>query len=69
MKQGVKNQECWKAIVATANSLRGILDLKPQKLKTGYQLSPGGILNAYREGDLKFQEAVKALERWKSFPS
>jgi len=29
----------------------------------GYVLSPGGILNAYREGDISFDKAVELLSR------
>ena len=32
------------------------------QFKRGYQCSAAGILNAYREGDLRFDEAVAALE-------
>jgi hypothetical protein len=39
------------------------LQKKPKKI--GYQSSPGDILNAYREGDITFEEAVKELEAWK----
>lgn len=43
-----------------------ILELqgKPESEKMGYAVSPGGFLNAYREGDLTFSEAVAAIEKW-----
>ncbi len=41
--------------------IREIKNLHP-KLKLGYKVSPGGILNAYREGDLTFNEAVAELK-------
>ena len=34
-----------------------------QPFKMGYQISPGGILNAYREGDVSFEDAAAHLER------
>lgn len=33
------------------------------KLKLGYRVCPGGILNAYNAGSLNFQEAVQALDQ------
>jgi len=56
------NKEGWNHIVKAANSIRKGLDFKPQELKAGYTYAPGGVLNAYREGDLNFNEAVKAIE-------
>lgn len=32
--------------------------------KCGYAFHPGGILNAYREGDLSLAEAITAIVRW-----
>ena len=32
-------------------------------MKRGYAFHPGGILNAYRECDLTFEEAVRAIEK------
>ena len=53
----------WEYFVNAANFIRAALDYKPSDIKVGYQLSPGGILNAYREGDLNFEEACRELER------
>ena len=55
----------WDSIIAQVNRLRKELDNKPDIFKVEYQVNPGGILNAYREGDLTFKEAVEALENWK----
>ena len=54
----------WQGIVKIVNTLVPKLRRKPRSLKIGYSASPGGILNAYREGDLTFKQAVKELERW-----
>lgn len=35
-------------------------------LRLGNWSTPGSILNAYREGDLGFLDAVAALEQWKA---
>lgn len=56
----------WKALVEQANDISSLLRRKPQRHKIGYQCSPSGILNAYREGDLTFKQAVRELERWKA---
>ncbi len=53
----------WDAVVSAANSIRRVLDDKPSSLKIGFRASPGGILSAYREGDLSFKEAVEAIEK------
>ena len=52
----------WDAVVGTANHTRKILNDKPSCFKIGYVLSPGGVLNAYREGDLNFTEAASVLQ-------
>jgi hypothetical protein len=51
----------WDALVDQANALRRQLDSKPRALRVGYTLHPGSILNAYREGDVTFAEAVEAI--------
>lgn len=53
--------DAWNTIVDHANQIRNALDYKPASMKKGYQRSPGGILNAYREGDLTFDEARTEL--------
>ena len=52
----------YQSFVNAANSIRKVLDFKPDDQKIGYQVSPGGIINAYREGDLNFIEATKEIE-------
>lgn len=59
-----ENQKYWDKIVTQANDLRKILNNKPALCKRGFVFSPPGILNAYREGDLSFDEAVQRLEEW-----
>ena len=54
----------WDYFVSAANNIRNALDYKPSECKIGYQCNPGGILNAYREGDLNFKEACRALDKW-----
>lgn len=44
------------------NRLHTILSHAPKEQKYGYQLSVSGILNAYREGDIAFDNAVRLLE-------
>lgn len=36
------------------------------RIRVAFPLTAGGILNAYREGDLTFQEAVDAIGRLKA---
>jgi len=52
-------------MVKEVNALVERLQQKPDSKKDGYSYNPGSILNAYREGDLTFDKAVKELERWK----
>ena len=59
----MRTNEKWEDIIEIANLIRKILNEKPQELKIGYSVSPGGILNAYREGDLSFDEAVSKLKQ------
>jgi len=58
--------EFWELQVKLAHDIRVMLDDKPSELKIGYSICAGGILNAYREGDLNFEEAVKAIEKLKT---
>lgn len=55
------DRQHWDALVDQANALRKQLDDKPRALRIGYTLHPGSILNAYREGDATFAEAVEAI--------
>jgi hypothetical protein len=56
-----RSDEDWRALVKLATALRRVLNEKPVHLKIGHADSPGGVLNAYREGDLSFDEAAAAL--------
>ncbi len=52
-------------IVHQINTLRlelGTLKSSNPNLALGYKVSPGGIINAYRECDLSHQEAVEEIE-------
>ena len=60
----IKKRTDWSKMSKEVRALITRLRRRPQKL--GFiQCSPGGILNAYREGDITFNRAVKELERWK----
>ena len=61
--RSIKKRTDWEQMEKEVAALIARLRRKPQKL--GYQCSPGGILNAYREGDITINKAVKELERWK----
>ncbi len=54
----------WEQVVSAANVIRKLLNGKPPDLRIQYRLEPGSILNAYREGDLSFDQAVNALKIW-----
>jgi len=56
-------KEYWDTLVDKLNEIHAKLKTKPDKYKVGYSLSFGGILNAYREGDLNFEEAIKELKK------
>jgi hypothetical protein len=62
--QKVKRTD-WQQMIQEVNALNRRLQKKPRELKLGYQCSSGGILNAYREGNLTFRGAVAALKRWR----
>ena len=62
----MKDKLYWDGIVNSVNILMVILKRKPKQFKSGYQGSPEGILNAYREGDVTFDQAVKEIESWKN---
>ena len=51
-------------VVTVTNSITELRQIKRDnpELALGYTCSHGGILNAYREGDLTFNEAVAELE-------
>jgi hypothetical protein len=52
----------WEQKRQDLNKLHRELQNKPEEAKMGYQLSVGGILNAYREGDISFEDAYNLLE-------
>jgi len=54
------------SLLNSLDSVRiNISNLKERKpeLKLGYRVAPGAIINAYRECDLSFEEAVIAIEK------
>jgi hypothetical protein len=53
----------WEEKRKQLNELHQELQKKPDSEKRGYSLSPGAILNAYREADISYAEAVDALQR------
>lgn len=54
----------WEAKRNHVNSLVAELQKKPESEKLAYPLNPAGILNAYREGDVLFEDAVSQLREW-----
>jgi hypothetical protein len=54
----------WNSMRNELNELHQRLQEKPDSEKMGYACCPGGILNAYREADITFKQAVKAIEEW-----
>ena len=55
-------KEAVEVINSTMERLRNYKIRHPQ-LKRGFSLCYGGILNAYREGDLTFKQAVGYLKK------
>ncbi len=49
------------AIRAEINRLHVIMENAPDTEKMGFSCSIGGILNAYREGDISFARAIKEI--------
>lgn len=43
------------------NHLRSLIHQSDHTI--GYRMSPGGIMNAYREGDIGFEEAIARLRQ------
>lgn len=52
----------WEEKRAQLNKLHEELQLKPEKEKMGFSITPGGILNAYREADVSFKHATESLD-------
>lgn len=61
-----KADQQWLHLVAKLNTIHAQLQHKPSHLKCGHRQEIGSILNAYREGDLSFDEAKLAAQ---SLPS
>jgi hypothetical protein len=51
----------YEAIREEINRLHGIMEAAPSEVKMGYSVSYGGVLNAYREGDITFARAQEVL--------
>ena len=49
---------------ANLNAIHKEIQNAPDEFKIGYQISPGGVLNAYREGDIDFKTAINHLEKF-----
>lgn len=62
---GINERTDWAQMIEEVRALISRLRDKPQDLRLGYQLSPGGILNAYTEGDIDFEKAVQELTKQK----
>ena len=60
-----EERQYWGGLTDALNFLHSKLQRKPRRIRSPYQLSPSGILNAYREGDISFKRALKDLESWK----
>jgi len=54
----------WSEKREQVNALVLELQQKPEGEMMGYALNAAGILNAYREGDVLFDDAVAQLEEW-----
>jgi hypothetical protein len=67
MKEIKEIEEVIYELVEQINSnLQEVRKLKEENnLTLGYSLGYGGILNAYREGDLSFKEAIEQFKRIK----
>jgi hypothetical protein len=54
----------WNSKREELNKLLKELQQKPQSEIIGHIKTPPGILNAYREGDVSFNDAIKELREW-----
>ena len=59
---GDKNKYYYATLRANLNAIHNEIQNAPNEFKMGFQVSPGGILNAYREGDIDFKTAIKYLK-------
>lgn len=55
----------YRGLVDQVNRAIEELQRKPVEYRAGFYLEPGSILNAYREGDVTFDEAKKRLHEWR----
>lgn len=55
----------WEKLVDAINIVHKLITTKPPHVKAAFSLDPGSILNAYREGDVTFFDAIHYLEKWK----
>lgn len=60
---GISERTDWDRMINEVDALRRRLREKPQELRIGYSITPGGILNAYCEGDILFEQAVAELTK------
>lgn len=60
LPNGDKIETLNKSVAKLISEVRNLKD-NNSEFKLGYSVSPGGILNAYREGDLSFDKAVIKL--------
>ena len=63
MAVDVSKRTDWEEMAKQIRVLVKRLNQKPKK--NGFVCAPGGILNAYREGDLSHNQAVRELGHWK----
>jgi hypothetical protein len=61
----IRERLSWDEMIERVNHLNKKLQRKPKELKAAHSWDPGSILNAYREGNLTFKQAVRELKRWK----
>lgn len=54
-------ENTWEIMRNEINNLHKKLSQKPNNEKMGYSISIGGVLNAYREGDISFDRAKEVL--------
>ena len=59
-----QDHDYWEKKREEVNALVQELQNKPASEKMGYSIHPGGILNAYREGDCTHYQAVEALKKY-----
>lgn len=59
-----KTQSYWDSKREQVNKLVEELQGKPNEFMLGHFEYPESILNAYREGDVSFGDAVQELQRW-----